>query len=189
MPPVQKKPIIAVFCGSKSGSDPRYLADASLLGKLLALKGFNIVYGASSKGMMGALANQAIEHGAQVIGVIPEVLLAWEQQHSGLTELIVTKDMHIRKKTMYETCVAAIVLPGGFGTLDELFEMLTWNQLSIHDKKIYLLNTEGFYDHLINHLSMLEEKGFLYDPIWTRLTHHKNPEDLVEILNNELNVD
>jgi uncharacterized protein (TIGR00730 family) len=189
MPTVHQKPIVAVFCGSKSGSDPSYIADASLLGKLLALKGFNIVYGGSSKGMMGALANNAIEHGAQVIGVIPEVLLAWEQQHSGLTELIVTKDMHIRKKTMYETCDAAIILPGGFGTLDELFEMLTWNQLSIHDKKIHLLNTEGFYDHLINHVKMLEEKGFLYDPIWTRLTHHKNPEDLVHSLNNQLNKD
>ena len=144
MSAVHQKPIIAVFCGSKSGSDPRYLADASLLVKLLALKGYNIVYGASSKGMMGALANQAIEHGAQVIGVIPEVLLAWEQQHSGLTELIVTKDMHIRKKTMYETCVAAIVLPGGFGTLDELFEMLTWNQLSIHDKKFICSTLKGF---------------------------------------------
>ena len=177
-----QKPIIAVFCGSKIGTDPQLIADAAELGRLLAVNGFDIVYGGSSVGIMGAVANTAISYGANVTGVIPEVLIAWEQQHQGLTDLIITKDMHIRKKMMYEMCSAAIILPGGFGTLDELFEMLTWNQLSIHDKKIYLLNTAGFYDHLILHLESLEKKGFLYDPISTRLRHYKNPLALIQTI-------
>lgn len=182
----QQKPIIAVFCGSKSGTNQEFIQDASELGRLLAINGFDIVYGGSSVGIMGAVANTAITHGARVIGVIPEVLISWEQQHEGLADLIVTKDMHIRKKIMYEMCDAAIVLPGGFGTLDEMFEMLTWNQLSIHDKKIYILNTAGFYDHLILHLESLESKGFLYDPIWTRLAHFKKPDAAVEGIRQDL---
>ena len=113
-------------------------------------------------------------------------MVAWERQHEGLTELIITKDMHVRKKTMYDMCAAAIILPGGFGTLDELFEMLTWNQLSIHDKKIYLLNSAGFYDHLILHLESLEKKGFLYNPIWTRLKHYQVPLQLVDTIQKDL---
>jgi len=181
-----QKPIIAVFCGSKTGTDPQLIADAAELGRLLAVNGFDIVYGGSSVGIMGAVANAAISHGANVTGVIPEVLIAWEQQHQGLTDLIITKDMHIRKKMMYEMCAAAIILPGGFGTLDELFDMLTWNQLSIHDKKIYLLNTGGFYDHLMLHLESLETKGFLYDPIYTRLKHYQQPLHVVETIQKDL---
>jgi uncharacterized protein (TIGR00730 family) len=180
------KPIIAVFCGSKSGLDPQFIKDAAELGRLIAESGFDIVYGGSSVGIMGAVANAAISNGANVIGVIPEVLVAWERQHDGLTDLIITKDMHIRKKTMYDMCAAAIILPGGFGTLDELFEMLTWNQLSIHNKKIYLLNTAGFYDHLMLHLESLESKGFLYNPIWTRLTHYQQPNQLVNNIQKDL---
>jgi uncharacterized protein (TIGR00730 family) len=181
-----QKPIIAVFCGSKTGTDPQFIANAAELGRQLAINGFDIVYGGSSVGIMGAVANAALSNGAKVIGVIPEILVAWERQHEGLTDLIITKDMHIRKKTMYEMCAAAIILPGGFGTLDELFEMLTWNQLSIHDKKIYLLNTAGFYDHLILHLESLETKGFLYDRIWTRLKHYQQPNQLANTIKEEL---
>jgi uncharacterized protein (TIGR00730 family) len=180
------KPIIAVFCGSKSGTDPQFMNDARELGQLLAQHGFDIVYGGASIGMMAAVANAAISNGARVTGVIPEVLVAWERQHEGLSNLIITKDMHIRKKTMYDMCEAAIILPGGFGTLDELFEMLTWNQLSIHDKKIYLLNTAGFYDHLILHLESLERKGFLYNPIWSRMKHYQEPVQLIETIQQDL---
>ncbi|MFN5375980.1 MAG: TIGR00730 family Rossman fold protein [Chitinophagaceae bacterium] len=181
-----RKPVVAVFCGSKSGTDPQFLTDAATLGALLAQNGFDIVYGGASVGMMGALANNAIANGGRVTGVIPEVLVAWERQHKGLSELIVTKDMHIRKKTMYEMCSAAIILPGGYGTLDELFEMLTWNQLSIHDKKIYILNTAGFYNHLILHMESLGTKGFLYEPTWTRLIHFEKPVELVEAIRKDL---
>jgi uncharacterized protein (TIGR00730 family) len=181
-----RKPIVAVFCGSKSGTDPQFLTDAATLGALLAQNGFDIVYGGASVGMMGALANNAIANEGRVTGVIPEVLVAWERQHKGLSELIVTKDMHIRKKTMYEMCSAAIILPGGYGTLDELFEMLTWNQLSIHDKKIYILNTAGFYNHMILHMESLESKGFLYEPTGNRLSHYENPDEIVEAIRSDL---
>ena len=179
---------VAVFCGSKHGSNPIYASDATTLAKELALLGLDIVYGGSKKGIMGDLANSALANGASVIGVIPEMLLAWEHEHESLTKLIITKDMHERKKTMYEMGIAGIVLPGGFGTLDEMFEMLTWNQLSIHDKKIYILNSGGFYDHLIKHMELLSSNGFLYDPLWTRINKFDNPVDLVAALAEDLNI-
>ena len=158
------------------------------MAKELALIGLDIVYGGSKKGIMGDLANSALANGASVTGVIPEMLLAWEHEHESLTNLIITKDMHERKKTMYEMGIAGIVLPGGFGTLDEMFEMLTWNQLSIHDKKIYILNSGGFYDHLIKHMELLSSNGFLYDPLWTRINKFDNPVDLVAALAEDLNI-
>jgi uncharacterized protein (TIGR00730 family) len=182
------RPAVAVFCGSKHGNDPVYTSDAVELARLLAVQGLDIVYGGSRKGIMGDLANSAMMHGARVTGVIPEVLLAWEHEHESLTNLIITKDMHERKKTMYEMGVAGIVLPGGFGTLDEMFEMLTWNQLSIHDKKIYILNSGGFYEHLIKHMEILESNGFLYDPVWSRIHKFNTPSELVAALLSDLNI-
>lgn len=177
--------MVAVFCGSKFGNNPVYASDVSELGELLGKENFNIVYGGSSKGLMGNLANQAMQHGAKVVGVIPEVLLAWEHQHDGLSQLIVTKDMHERKRTMYEMGEAGIVLPGGFGTLDEMFEMLTWNQLSIHNKKVFVLNSGGFYNHLFAHLESLEKNGFLYDPVYERIQLHDTAESLTAALKSE----
>jgi len=179
---------VAVFCGSKHGSNPVYASDAATLAKELALIGLDIVYGGSKKGIMGDLANTALANGASVTGVIPAMLLAWEHEHESLTNLIITKDMHERKKTMYEMGVAGIVLPGGFGTLDEMFEMLTWNQLSIHDKKIYILNSGGFYDHLIKHMELLASNGFLYDTLWTRINTFDTPTDLVATLSQDLKI-
>jgi uncharacterized protein (TIGR00730 family) len=156
---------IAVFCGSKSGTSEIFVAHATELGTLLAEQQKTLVYGGGSVGIMGALADAVMHGGGQVIGVITELLLTWEQQHTGITDLRVVPDMHVRKKMMYELSDAAIVLPGGNGTLDELFEMLTWNQLSIHDKPIYILNSGGFYDHLLAHAQHMHESGFLYlDP-------------------------
>ena len=179
---------VAVFCGSKHGTNPVYTSDAIILVKELALLGLDIVYGGSKKGIMGDLANSALSNGASVTGVIPSMLLAWEHEHESLTNLIITKDMHERKRTMYEMGVAGIVLPGGFGTLDEMFEMLTWNQLSIHDKKIYILNSGGFYDHLIKHMELLASNGFLYDPLWNRINTFDNPSDLVAALFEDLKI-
>jgi len=119
---------------------------------------------------MGAIANSVLHGKGKVVGIIPEILKEWEAHHEGITELIVVENMHIRKKMLYERCDAALILPGGFGTLDELFEMLTWNQLNIHDKKIFILNTAGFYDHLIAHYKKMETEGFLYDRLVDRLT-------------------
>jgi uncharacterized protein (TIGR00730 family) len=179
---------VAVFCGSKHGSNPIYSLDAAALARELAVAGLDIVYGGSKKGIMGDLANSALANGASVTGVIPAMLLAWEHEHESLSRLIITKDMHERKRTMYEMGVAGIVLPGGFGTLDEMFEMLTWNQLSIHDKKIYILNSGGFYDHLIKHMELLASNGFLYDPLWNRINTFDNPTALVAALSEDLKV-
>lgn len=168
---------VAVFCGSKNGNNPVFLADASRLGKLMAESGITLIYGGGNKGLMGAIANGVMEHGGKAIGVIPEVLLEWEHQHEGITELHVVKDMHIRKKMMYELCDAAIVLPGGYGTLDELFEMLTWNTLNIHNKKILLLNSAGYYDALIDHIDTMSDEGFLYEDWRKRLLVANNVDE------------
>jgi uncharacterized protein (TIGR00730 family) len=120
-----------------------------------------------------------MKHGGSVTGIIPKILLEWEVQHQGITELIVSDDMHIRKKTLYNLCDAALILPGGYGTLDELFEIVTWNQLSIHDKKIFILNTDGFYDHLILHLRKMREEEFLYEKPGQSIIIIKEPAELL----------
>lgn len=158
-----KSPGVAVFCGSRNGSVSLFVQHAAELGRGLAAKGITLIYGGGSKGLMGAIADAMMEQQATVIGVIPEKLIEWEHQHEGITELIVVADMHTRKRKMYELCSAAIILPGGYGTLDELFELLTWNQLAIHDKPIFILNSAGFYDHLLAHIQRMAESDFLYD--------------------------
>ncbi len=170
---------LAVFCGSKEGNNPLFCEHAKQLGHLLAQKNITLIYGGSSKGIMGALANAVMENDGKVIGIIPKVLTEWEHQYLDLTELHEVEDMHSRKRMMYEKCDAALILAGGYGTMDELFEMLTWNQLSIHDKKIIILNTSGFYDHLILHLKEMEDQNFLYHKIVDKLTIIFSPEELV----------
>lgn len=153
---------IAVFCGSKSGNDPAFAAEAKAVGEWLAKQKIRLIYGGGSAGLMGVLADEALLHGGAVTGIIPQLLLAWEVQHRSLTELIIADDMHMRKKELYARCDAALVLPGGFGTLDELFEIITWNQLTIHDKPIFILNGTGFYDALLSHIEKMKTAGFLY---------------------------
>ena len=154
---------LTVFCGSKSGANPSFLTEASALGHLLAQENIILVYGGGNKGLMGALANGCLAQGGKVIGIMPKLLLEWEAQHTGLTELIITEDMHERKKILYEKGEAGLVLPGGMGTLDELFEMLTWNNFKIHNKKIFILNIDGYYDALIHLLDKMDTNGFMYD--------------------------
>ncbi|MEP6676346.1 MAG: TIGR00730 family Rossman fold protein [Ferruginibacter sp.] len=160
---------LAVFCGSKSGVNKLFEAQAIELGYLMAKKNITLIYGGGGKGIMGAVANALLEKNGKVIGVIPQRLTEWEAHHTGITDLIIVEDMHSRKKLLYEKADAAIILPGGFGTLDEMFEMLTWNQLSIHDKKIFILNTDGFYNSLIDHIRKMEQEGFLYDKTEDRI--------------------
>jgi len=160
---------LAVFCGSKFGNNPIYLAEAFELGRLMAQHKITLIYGGGNKGLMGGVADAVMQGDGKVIGIIPEILLEWEQQHLGITDLRVVTDMHVRKKMMYELCDAAIVLPGGNGTLDELFEMLTWNTLKIHTKKIILLNCGNFYDHLIEHIEKMYKEDFLYEEWQERL--------------------
>lgn len=169
---------LAVFCGSKSGNNPLFVAHAQTLGHLLASRGIALIYGGGSVGIMGAVADAALEKGGQVIGIIPQMLTEWEVGHQHITELIVTEDMHTRKKLLYSRCDAAIILPGGFGTLDELYEMLTWNQLSIHSKQIFILNSAGFYDGLLQHMRTMQAENFLYDRIEDRITVLTEPTEL-----------
>ena len=154
---------LTVFCGSKSGNNPSFLSAAAALGNLLAQENIELVYGGGNKGLMGAVANGCLDQGGKVIGIMPKLLLEWEAQHTGLTELIITENMHDRKKILYEKGDAGLVLPGGMGTLDELFEMLTWNNLKIHNKKVFILNIEGYYDALIQLLENMDTNGFMYD--------------------------
>jgi uncharacterized protein (TIGR00730 family) len=170
---------VAVFCASRTGSNPVHMDNARTLGEGLAQAGINIVYGGGGKGLMGAVADGHLSKEGRTTGVIPSILRDREHQHQGLSELIVTRDMHERKRTIYERCDAAIILPGGFGTLDELFEMLTWNQLSIHDKRIFILNTAGFYDHLIAHLEHMEQQEFLYDKVSDRICVCSSPAEVL----------
>lgn len=171
---------LAVFCGSKNGIDGMYVRHAQQLGKFMAEKNIEMIYGGGSTGIMGVVADAVMQHNGKVTGVIPHILVEWEHQHHGITKLIIADDMHERKKKMYELCDAAIILPGGFGTLDEFFEMLTWNQLSIHDKKIFILNSGGFFDHLLAHIDRLEREGFLYETAKERITVLSDPSQLFQ---------
>ena len=173
---------LAVFCGSKNGKNNLFAQHATQLGKLLAENKITLIYGGGNVGIMAAIADAVMENGGRVIGIIPKLLLDWERQHKKISELIVVDDMHIRKKTIYERCDAALVLPGGFGTLDELFEMLTWNQLSIHDKQIFILNSGGFYTNLIRHIQQMEEEHFLYESLKKRITVLDDPAELIAYL-------
>ena len=152
---------ISVFCGSSTGFPPIYTQTAQLLGKSLAEKNIELVYGAGNIGLMGIVADATLENGGKVLGVIPEFLKNWEVCHTGLTELIVTDNMHQRKQIIDERSDAVIALPGGYGTLDELFEILTWRQLHLHNKPIGVLNVNGYYDHMILHCKKMVEDGFL----------------------------
>jgi uncharacterized protein (TIGR00730 family) len=171
---------VAVFCGSREGVNPVYKQHAAELGKLIAVLNLKLVYGGGKKGLMGTMADAVLQNGGKATGVIPKVLIEWEQQHTGLTELTIVPDMHTRKKLMYDLGDAAIVMAGGFGTLDELFEMITWNQLKIHDKKIYILNSDGYYNHLMLHINHARKEGFLYEDPQERIIFCNSP---VEIFN------
>ena len=169
---------LAVFCGSKNGNNPVYIEHAEKLGNLLAKNNITLIYGGGNKGIMGAIANAVMENGGKVIGIITKKLVDWEHQHEGITDLSIVDDMHIRKQRMYDMCDAAVILPGGVGTLDEFFELVTWNQLSIHDKKIYILNSGNYFDFLLKHLEKMEKEGFLYESITDRVSIINSPEEL-----------
>ncbi len=169
---------LAVFCGSKTGINPLYAVHAAQLGQLMAENQVKLIYGGGSAGIMGVIADAVMKHGGNVTGIIPKLLLEWEVQHQGITELIICDDMHVRKRTIYSLCDAALILPGGFGTLDELFEILTWNQLTIHDKHIFILNSGGFYDLLLEHIRLMKEEQFLYEAAEKSITIVNDPTEL-----------
>jgi len=173
---------IAVFCGSKTGVNPLFATHAKAIGYILAEKNISLIYGGGKQGLMGIVADAVLERNGNVIGIIPTLLTEWEVQHETITELIVVDDMHIRKKMLYDKCDAAIILPGGIGTLDEFFEILTWNQLKIHSKKIFLLNTDGFYDSLLEHINRMQAENFLHLKIENQVTVITEPGFMLEYL-------
>jgi uncharacterized protein (TIGR00730 family) len=152
---------ITVFCGSNAGSRPTYLAAAAGLGRVLAQRGLTLVYGGASVGLMGRVADAALAAGGKVVGVIPEALRAKELQHRGLTELHVVDSMHARKQMMATLGDGFLALPGGVGTLEELFEVWTWAQLGIHRKPCAVLNVDGYFDPLLSFVDRAVEKGFV----------------------------
>lgn len=150
---------LCVFCGSQPGTDPAYLASAHETGRVFAERGIRLVYGGGSVGMMGAVADSCLAAGGEVIGVIPEFLMELELGHRGLTQLEVVPTMLERKLRMAELSEGFVTLPGGIGTLDELFEMLTWVRLAVHSKPSGLLNVAGFYDELISFCGKTQVDG------------------------------
>jgi uncharacterized protein (TIGR00730 family) len=152
---------IAIYCGANGGSDPLYRQAAAGVAAFLAGEGIGLVYGGGNVGMMGCIADAALKAGGQVIGVIPQSLMEKELGHGGVTELHVVRSMHERKQMMVDLSDGFIALPGGFGTLDELFETLTWLQLSFHAKPVGLLNVNGFFDGLLLFLDHMASQGFL----------------------------
>lgn len=152
---------LCVFCGSRSGAQVAYVDAARGLGRALAERDVELVYGGGGTGMMGAIADGCLEAGGRVIGVIPRDLFEAEHLHTGLTEVVATSGMHERKLRMTELASAFAVLPGGYGTLDETFEAITWQQLRIHNKPLGLLDTAGFFQPLLALLDHLETTGFI----------------------------
>lgn len=152
---------VAVFCASANGADPVYRKVAEALGSALAGRNIGVVYGGAKVGLMCAVAEAALAAGGRVVGVIPEVLVDLEVAHHGITELHITDTMHSRKALMGQCADAFIALPGGFGTFEELFEVLAWHTLRLHQKPILLLNTNGFYDGLLHFLDHCIAEGML----------------------------
>lgn len=170
---------ICVFCGSSPGRDPSYLAQASAFGALLAQRGIGLVYGGARVGLMGALADAVLAGGGQAIGVIPEALVSREVAHRGLSELHVVSSMHERKAKMAQLSSAFLALPGGIGTLEELFEVWTWNQLGLHQKPCALLDLNGFYTGLGVFLDHVVAEGFLKPAQRAELLVERDPEQLL----------
>ena len=175
---------ITVFCGSSFGSEEIYKEQATLLGQTLAKQNIELVYGGANVGLMGAVADGVLNEGGKAIGVLPDFLRSKEIAHLGLTELILVESMHERKTKMNDLCDGVIALPGGFGTLEELFEMLTWGQLGLHKKPIAILNINGFYDSLIELTKVMVEKDLLKEVNQKMLLVSDNIEDLLEQMKN-----
>ncbi|GGG94217.1 cytokinin riboside 5'-monophosphate phosphoribohydrolase [Parapedobacter pyrenivorans] len=175
---------IVIFCGSSKGTERIYEEQAYLLGKTLADLGIGLVYGGAKVGLMGAVADGALQHGGRVIGVLPYFLQTKEIAHDSLTELILVDTMHERKTKMNQLSDGVIALPGGFGTLEELFEMLTWGQLGLHQKPMGLLNTDGFYDELIALARHMVDKGFLKEINQQMLLWSADIQDLLNQMRN-----
>jgi hypothetical protein len=175
---------VTVFCGSSAGNDNVYTREASLLGKTLAERNIRLIYGGAKVGLMGIVADAVLNAGGEVVGVLPRFLRSKELAHEGLTKLILVESMHERKTTMHELSNGVIALPGGFGTLEELFEMLTWSQLGLHKNPIGLLNVNGYYDSLNIFVQNMVDNGFLKPVNQRMLLSSNNVAELLQFMNN-----
>lgn len=175
---------ISVFCGANFNGDPALLTAVNELADVFVEKDIRLVFGGGRVGVMGLIADAVLTRGGQAVGVIPRFLMDKEVGHNGLTELIITENMHERKKKMADLSDGVITLPGGFGTLEEFFEVLTWLQLGLHNNPIGLLNVEGFYNPLLGQIDLMVEKKFL-KPINRELViANSDPRKLVELMEN-----
>ena len=173
---------VCVYCGSRTGADPRHADAARALGSLLGARGARLVYGGGRVGLMGVVADAALAAGALALGVIPRSLMEREVGHGGLTELQVVETMHERKRRMAEQADAFVALPGGIGTFEELFEVWTWRQLGYHDQPIGLLNVAGYYDPLLAFMRQTERAGFVSADTLAMLAVDDDPARLLERL-------
>lgn len=175
---------ITVFCGSSFGSDEIYKEQVTLLGQTLAKQNIQLIYGGANVGLMGVVADGVLKKGGKAIGVLPHFLQSKEIAHQNLTELILVETMHERKTKMNDLCDGVIVLPGGYGTLEEFFEMITWAQLGLHKKPIAILNIDGFYDDLIKLVQTMVDKGFLKQTNQEMLLVSDSIDELLEKMRN-----
>jgi uncharacterized protein (TIGR00730 family) len=173
---------VCVFCGSRTGVDPAYASAALALGALLARRGLRLVYGGGRVGLMGLVADAALQSGGEVVGIIPTLLIEREVEHRGLTELHEVDSMHKRKAMMESLSDAFIVLPGGLGTLDEACEILTWAQLGLHKKPLAILNTNGYYDSLLTFLDYSVSQHFLPESSRNLIIVDVEPEAMLDRL-------
>jgi uncharacterized protein (TIGR00730 family) len=173
---------ICVYCGSSDDVPPDYLAGARQMGAAIATHGMQLVYGAGRSGLMGAVANGALERGGEVTGVIPGYFNTPQLAHHGLTRLEVVETIHIRKARLAELADAFIALPGGYGTFEEFFEILTWAQIGLHKKPIGLLNLRNYYAPLLEMVELARKEGFIYDEHLTLFHIHSDPETLLKAL-------
>ncbi len=180
---------VCVFCGARPGQDPEFMQAANNMGSALAKNNWRLVYGAGDVGIMGAVANATQTAGGQTFGVIPQHLVDWEVAKRDLDHLIVTDDMHTRKKLMFTNSDAVVVLPGGAGSLDEFFEVLTWAQLKLHSKPILLVNIQGYWDPLIALVDHVVDQSFADASLKNLFQVCTSVEDTVETLRSSLKTD
>ena len=171
---------VCVYCGSRTGIDPVYAEAASAMGGAIANRAMTLIYGGGSVGLMHAAAEAALAGGGRVVGVITELLMQREVGHTGLSELHIVENMHQRKKMMADYADGFIALPGGLGTLEELFEVWTWRQLGYHNKPIGLLNVQGYFDLLLDFLAQSHEQGFVRSDVLAALVVETDPDRLLD---------
>jgi len=171
---------LTVYCGANTGNNPNFKIAAQALGFLIAQKNIRLIYGGGHVGLMGIIADAVLENGGEVIGVIPQFLVDKELAHPKATKMIVTQDMHERKAKMLELADGFIAMPGGFGTMEEYFEVLCWGQLDLHQHPIGILNVDGFYDHLLQFFDVMSASGLLKEANKAMVLSDSDPTKLFE---------